>query len=167
MNVLHLFFMYTLFVALVLPTLAKSNIIEEENNSTDPNYDEALLEEFELGTKNDFLENPSTDSTDQYSKVGRFLLQKKRAHRLTCNKFPRVCHAKGSPGPHCCKKKCVNVLKDRINCGLCGKKCKYGEICCNGKCVNLFFSKKHCGSCNKKCSNGSLCVFGLCNYASP
>ncbi|KAJ6892480.1 hypothetical protein NC651_025623 [Populus alba x Populus x berolinensis] len=80
--------------------------------------------------------------------------------------FPRICQAKGSPGPHCCKKKCVNVLADRLNCGLCGKKCKYNEICCNGKCVNPSFNRRHCGACNNSCGgNGNLCVLGLCNYA--
>ncbi|OVA03411.1 Stigma-specific protein Stig1 [Macleaya cordata] len=82
-----------------------------------------------------------------------------------CNKFPMICQAKGSPGPHCCKKKCVNVLKDRQNCGLCGKKCKYTEICCRGKCVNPSFDKRHCGGCSNRCNGDGFCAFGLCNYA--
>ncbi|KAJ8754904.1 hypothetical protein K2173_015416 [Erythroxylum novogranatense] len=100
--------------------------------------------------------------------VGRILAQRKpmkRRRSLTCNKFPRICHAKGSPGPDCCKKKCVNVLGDRMNCGACGKKCKYNEMCCNGKCVNPSFSRSHCGGCHNRCQNGGFCAFGLCNYA--
>ncbi|XVF57501.1 hypothetical protein PTKIN_Ptkin06aG0210400 [Pterospermum kingtungense] len=99
---------------------------------------------------------------------GRSLLQKKRTRsrrNMTCNKYPRICHARGSPGPQCCKKKCVNISMDRLNCGKCGKKCKYNEMCCEGKCVNPSFNRKHCGGCNNRCSNGGLCVFGLCNYA--
>ncbi|KAK9089730.1 hypothetical protein Scep_028812 [Stephania cephalantha] len=111
------------------------------------------------------------DDSSEYSSSlhdhSRFLAQKKpkRPRRLTCNKFPRICGAKGSPGPHCCKKRCVNVLIDRNNCGMCGKKCKYNQICCGGKCVNPSFNKKHCGGCNNRCESGGFCAFGLCNYA--
>uniref|UniRef100_A0A2C9W761 Stigma-specific STIG1-like protein 1 n=1 Tax=Manihot esculenta TaxID=3983 RepID=A0A2C9W761_MANES len=110
------------------------------------------------------------DETSEFSaehRFGRILIQRKRKARarMSCKKFPRICHAKGSPGPYCCKKKCVNVLRDRFNCGACGKKCKYNQICCNGKCVNPSFNRRHCGGCNNKCKNGSFCAFGLCNYA--
>ncbi|OMO60298.1 Stigma-specific protein Stig1 [Corchorus capsularis] len=117
-------------------------------------------------------DNDATSETEQVSDLsddieteGRLLLQKKRTKRLTCNKFPKICRAKGSPGPQCCKKKCVNILIDRQNCGKCGKKCKFSEICCKGKCVNPSFNRKHCGGCNNKCNNGGSCVFGLCDYA--
>ncbi|KAI3419275.1 uncharacterized protein J3R85_013271 [Psidium guajava] len=88
----------------------------------------------------------------------------------TCNKYPRICRAKGSPGPDCCKKKCVNVSTDRLNCGMCGHKCKYSEICCKGHCVNPMSDKKHCGGCNNECkrkkgSSSSSCVYGMCSYA--
>ncbi|GMJ05074.1 hypothetical protein like AT1G11925 [Hibiscus trionum] len=106
------------------------------------------------------------DSSEYASDEGhRWPLQKKRSRRVTYKKFPAICHAKGSPGPQCCKKKCVNILKDRQNCGKCGKKCKYNEICCKGKCVNPSFNAKHCGGCNNRCGNGEFCVLGLCNYA--
>ncbi|KHN40868.1 Putative pectate lyase 2 [Glycine soja] len=49
---------------------------------------------------------------------------------MTCDKYPRVCRAKGSEGPDCCKRKCVNVSNDRNNCGMCGKRCKYSQVCC-------------------------------------
>ncbi|KAL4628320.1 hypothetical protein ACB092_05G229000 [Castanea dentata] len=97
--------------------------------------------------------------------TSRFLAQKNARVVMTCDKYPRVCHAKGSPGRDCCKKKCVNVLTDRLNCGKCGKKCKYSEICCKGECVNSRSNKKHCGSCGNKCKKGNVCVYGMCSYA--
>ncbi|EXB63291.1 hypothetical protein L484_000953 [Morus notabilis] len=116
------------------------------------------------------LENYSTNrdklesSSDQMQHFSVFS-PRKHTRRLTCNRFPRICRAKGSPGPSCCKKKCVNLLRDRHNCGKCGKKCKYSQICCNGKCVNPSFNKRHCGGCNNRCSSGGLCAFGLCSYS--
>ncbi|KAF8030215.1 hypothetical protein BT93_E2609 [Corymbia citriodora subsp. variegata] len=100
--------------------------------------------------------------------TGRLLAEATTNSRtvLTCNKYPRICRAKGSPGPDCCNKKCVNVNTDRLNCGACGHKCRYSEICCKGQCVNAMFDKKHCGACNNKCKRkGSACVYGMCSYA--
>ncbi|CAN4116659.1 unnamed protein product [Withania somnifera] len=85
---------------------------------------------------------------------------------MTCNMNPMICWAKGSPGPFCCKTKCVNVLMDKQNCGFCGNKCKYNEACCKGQCVNTLFHKRHCGSCNNKCQKGSSCAYGMCDYAN-
>ncbi|KAJ4975502.1 hypothetical protein NE237_000608 [Protea cynaroides] len=96
----------------------------------------------------------------------RFLKEKSSPRKkMTCNKYPRICRAKGSPGHDCCNKKCVNVSTDRHNCRVCGKKCSYNEICCGGKCVNPSSDKKHCGGCSNKCKKGSSCVIGICNYA--
>ncbi|CAL1354164.1 unnamed protein product [Linum trigynum] len=98
--------------------------------------------------------------------VSRFLAQKRKmpAERLNWNEFPRICFARGSPGSHCCKK-CVDVLKEHLNCGRCGNKCKYNETCCNGKCVNPFFNKPHCGGCDKSVcwqwQGEFLCVWAL------
>lgn len=98
--------------------------------------------------------------------VSRFLAQQNlAAANMTCNKFPRICRLKSSPGPDCCNKKCVNVKTDRLNCGMCGYKCKYTDTCCNGKCVNSSFDRRHCGGCKKKCKKGELCVYGMCSYA--
>ncbi|OAY84237.1 hypothetical protein ACMD2_05433 [Ananas comosus] len=39
-----------------------------------------------------------------------------------------VFFASGSPGPDCCKRRCVNVMTDGLNCGRCGAKqvrCSY------------------------------------------
>ncbi|KAM7280690.1 hypothetical protein ACFE04_007824 [Oxalis oulophora] len=85
--------------------------------------------------------------------------------KKTCHKHPRICHIKGSPGRHCCKKKCVNVKIDIFNCGKCGKKCKLPDVCCKGKCVNPWNNRRHCGGCGNKCSKGDSCTYGFCNYA--
>ncbi|KAF5185239.1 Stigma-specific stig1 family protein, partial [Thalictrum thalictroides] len=53
--------------------------------------------------------------------ASRFLAQQK-PKKQSCDKFPRICRSKGSPGPDCCKKKCVNVKTDGLNCGMCGNK---------------------------------------------
>ena len=106
----------------------------------------------------------SEETTSSLRGANRFLAQKIRAV-MTCDKYPRACRAKGSPGPDCCKKKCVNVTIDRLNCGMCGKKCKYPEICCNGQCVNAMSNKKNCGGCSNRCKKGSKCQYGMCSYA--
>ncbi|KAL8136852.1 hypothetical protein V2J09_002853 [Rumex salicifolius] len=87
------------------------------------------------------------------------------AGRMTCDRYPRVCHVRGSAGPDCCKKKCVDVKSDRLNCGMCGNKCRYPEVCCKGTCVNPLRDRKHCGSCGNKCRRGSFCDYGMCSYA--
>ncbi|WOG85350.1 hypothetical protein DCAR_0104538 [Daucus carota subsp. sativus] len=94
--------------------------------------------------------------------MGRFLADRPRAWR-TCDKYPRVCSNKGSPGPDCCKKQCVNVMSDEANCGRCGKKCRYHETCCKGRCVNTSRDEKNCGGCKKRCKRGSSCVYGMCH----
>jgi len=97
--------------------------------------------------------------------ISRFLAQQNLLANMTCNKFPRICRRESSPGPDCCNKKCVNVKTDRLNCGMCGYKCKYTGICCNGKCVDSSFDRSHCGGCKKKCKKGKFCVYGMCGYA--
>nr|XP_023891983.1 stigma-specific STIG1-like protein 3 [Quercus suber]XP_023923034.1 stigma-specific STIG1-like protein 3 [Quercus suber] len=110
-------------------------------------------------------EDDETQEAISLRGTSRFLAQKNARVVMTCDKYPRVCRAKGSPGRDCCKKKCVNLLTDRLNCGKCGKKCKYSEICCKGECVNPRSNKKHCGSCGNKCKKGNVCVYGMCSYA--
>ncbi|KAJ4808214.1 hypothetical protein LUZ62_020780 [Rhynchospora pubera] len=83
----------------------------------------------------------------------------------TCDKFPEVCQAKGSTGPNCCKKKCVNFMADNLNCGWCGRRCWYGQTCCGGNCIDVMFNQWNCGACKNKCKNGSFCNFGMCSYA--
>ncbi|KAK9938594.1 hypothetical protein M0R45_015322 [Rubus argutus] len=149
---------------LLLLSLFASNI------GANLSVDEELQDNYQEATIDDSLNSPENESESNSSFLhgnGRSLRQKMRTRtvRMTCNKFPRICYTKGSPGPHCCKKKCVNVLTDRVNCGKCGKKCKYSEVCCKGKCVNPSFNRSHCGGCNNRCQVGGFCAFGLCNYA--
>ncbi|ONK66684.1 uncharacterized protein A4U43_C06F10900 [Asparagus officinalis] len=84
---------------------------------------------------------------------------------MTCDKFPRVCRATGSPGPDCCRKHCVDVMIDNLNCGECGMKCRYGEACCSGNCVNIMYDAKNCGGCKIRCKKGNFCKYGMCSYA--
>ncbi|KAL2341314.1 hypothetical protein Fmac_009254 [Flemingia macrophylla] len=94
----------------------------------------------------------------------RFLAQNGRV-ALTCDNNPKICLVKGSAGPDCCAKKCVNFSTDRLNCGRCGKKCSFGKMCCEGKCVNPKTNEKHCGKCGNKCNAKGSCVYGMCSYA--
>ncbi|XP_057512567.1 stigma-specific STIG1-like protein 1 [Actinidia eriantha] len=120
-------------------------------------------ENYETTETYDYLLHESQEQTSLRG-ANRLLAQRTSA-TMTCNKYPRLCRAKGSPGPDCCKKRCVNVMTDRLNCGQCGNKCKYTEICCKGQCVNPRNNKRHCGGCDNKCKKGSMCVYGMCSYA--
>ncbi|KAH7545706.1 stigma-specific STIG1-like protein 3 [Ziziphus jujuba] len=124
------------------------------------------LDDHENGSDNTLLETQETSSSSTTSLrgVSRFLAQQNLAVNMTCEKFPRVCRLKNSNGPGCCKKKCVNVKTDRLNCGMCRNKCKYNEICCKGNCVNASFDRGNCGGCNNKCKKGEFCAYGMCNY---
>ena len=93
--------------------------------------------------------------------ASRFLAGQRR--RLTCDSHPQACESKGNT--ICCNKKCVNVKTDKLNCGACGKKCKFSEICCNGRCVNPSANKNHCGGCGNSCQEGGFCAFGMCSYS--
>ncbi|KAM5588768.1 protein GRIM REAPER-like [Rosa sericea] len=104
-------------------------------------------------------ESEMQEATTSLRGVSRFLTSQQN---LTCNKFPRVCRLKKSPGPDCCKKKCVNVKTDKLNCGFCGRKCKQTEICCKGKCVNVKTDKLNCGVCGYKCKYPGICCKGKC-----
>ncbi|XP_044497722.1 stigma-specific STIG1-like protein 1 [Mangifera indica] len=130
----------TLFFALISATLLTVNVAATVTNP------DAYTEELSTSLRG----------------VSRLLAQQ----NMTCDKFPRVCRQmKSSRGPDCCKRKCVNVKTDKLNCGMCGYKCKYTEICCKGQCVNASFDERNCGGCNEKCKKGEYCVYGMCNYA--
>jgi len=157
MKSLKIFLLLAMLMALAYTlsaTTEEDSFVAIENDDDSTNEDENTDLPW-LGTQ---------ETTSSLRGANRFLAQKTRA-AMTCNKYPRVCRAKGSPGPDCCKKKCVNVLTDRLNCGMCGKKCKYAEICCKGHCVKPMSNKKHCGGCNNKCKKGNACVYGMCSYA--
>ncbi|CAN8305410.1 unnamed protein product [Cochlearia groenlandica] len=100
-------------------------------------------------------------ATSQRSKNGN----KGVSATLTCNQSSKVCRLKGSLGRDCCRKRCVDLRTNNLNCGRCGKSCLYSEICCKGYCVNIMFDKRHCGGCFQKCNKGRSCAYGMCNYA--
>lgn len=129
-----------------------------------PSNEQALPPQTDHSDDQIEAESQELDSSDGSS--SRFLAQSyNNRYRMTCNKFPRVCWVPGSPGPDCCKKQCVNVTKDRRNCGRCGRKCKYSEICCRGQCVNPMSNEFHCGGCFNRCKKGDTRAYGMCNCA--
>ncbi|KAL3850892.1 hypothetical protein ACJIZ3_012774 [Penstemon smallii] len=146
MKYLKFIFLLTTIMSLAINSLLVESNYELYNNDEDMHY-------------------PETAEPTSLRGVSRFFPQRARFAFSTCNRYPRVCRVKGSPGPDCCKRGCVNVGKDRLNCGKCGHKCKYSEFCCKGKCINPFTDKKHCGGCNSKCKKGSTCMYGMCSYA--
>ncbi|CAK7351445.1 unnamed protein product [Dovyalis caffra] len=152
MKFLKLFFLLTMLISLAI-TL-----------SATPSEEESFLDFGNEDEENADLPQPENQETASSFRGTNRILSQKRGF-MTCNKYPRVCRIKGSPGPDCCKRKCVNVMTDKLNCGRCGKKCKYPEICCKGQCVNPMSNKKHCGGCRNKCKKGSTCQYGMCSYA--
>ncbi|KAG6776940.1 hypothetical protein POTOM_016731 [Populus tomentosa] len=60
--------------------------------------------------------------------LGRVLAQQNTIANSTCNKLPRICRLKRSPGPDCCNKKCVDVKTDRFNCGMIVMMILFGEM---------------------------------------
>lgn len=138
---------FILFVIVTTSTIFATSVMEDDNS-----------------VDLDHVPITTTEPSSLLRQTGRFLADKPRAWR-TCDKYPRVCNNKGSPGPDCCKKQCVNVMSDKANCGKCGKKCKYSESCCKGQCVNTLKDKKNCGGCKNRCKKGSSCVYGMCSYA--
>ncbi|KAJ6999404.1 hypothetical protein D5086_003755 [Populus alba] len=152
MKFLKIFFLLAMLMSLAI------------NLSATPSEEESFLDFDNEDEENSDLPQPENqETTSSLRGANRFLAQTRGV--MTCDKYPRVCRVKGSPGPDCCKKKCVNVMTDRLNCGMCGKKCKYPEICCKGQCVNPMSDKKNCGGCGNKCKKGSKCQYGMCSYA--
>ncbi|KAL3377564.1 hypothetical protein AABB24_003796 [Solanum stoloniferum] len=168
MDFLKIFFLLAIIMAsFTILSVASSSVDKlEEKMSVKNNH---MVESFEVSL------NETDESSSSIQGVSRFLGHKSpyyykskiiQKRMNTCNKNPRICRAKGSPGPFCCNKKCVNVFADRQNCGYCGRKCRYNETCCNGQCVNTLFHKRHCGGCGNKCQKGNACVYGMCSYAN-
>lgn len=131
--------------------LATILIVATASSETAPSKEESLV------NHEDGRLNNSLNDGERYD-YGRGM-------RMTCDKYPRVCRVRGSKGPDCCGKTCVNVWTDRNNCGRCGHICKHSEICCRGKCVNPMWNKYHCGGCGNICHHGDSCVYGICSYS--
>ncbi|XP_047313053.1 stigma-specific STIG1-like protein 3 [Impatiens glandulifera] len=142
-----LFFIWAMILLMALVATSLATKVEKESRVDD---DEVLVKE--------------EKTLISLRGISRFLSQKDWRPPMTCNKYPRVCRTKGSPGPDCCKKKCVNVKIDKVNCGKCGKKCKYMEVCCKGKCIQPLKDKNNCGKCGNKCKKGTKCAYGMCHY---
>ena len=149
MNSLNLLLSIAVLVALLIIAVASTEV--EHNGKSNYNSDD---HHYFHGKKRP----PSFDH------VPHFPWKKPRAI-MTCDEYPSVCRARGSPGPDCCNNRCVNVKMDIFNCGTCGLRCQFPEICCNGECVNTMNDSSHCGSCYAMCTGGSTCIFGMCNYA--
>ncbi|CAN4083752.1 unnamed protein product [Withania somnifera] len=171
MNFMKLFILLSIIMATLSVAASSVDELDEEMPVKDDNEVDNMVDSFEVPLD----ETDDDESSSSIRGASRFLLAHKSPYyyklkiirnRMTCNKNPRICRAKGSPGPFCCKKKCVNVFTDRQNCGVCGKKCRYNETCCRGHCVNTLFHKRHCGGCGNKCQQGSACVYGMCSYAN-
>ncbi|XP_008782254.1 stigma-specific STIG1-like protein 1 [Phoenix dactylifera] len=143
------FFIMALAMAFATSLAFATTSINEEQPTMAPSSDEVFSE----------------DESSPVTGTSRFLAQYKPRATMTCDRFPRICRAKGSSGPDCCKKKCVNVMKDNLNCGQCGLRCRYGTTCCSGRCVNVMFDPQNCGGCKNRCKKGSFCSHGMCNYA--
>jgi hypothetical protein len=156
MKFLKIFFLLAMVLGCLAITLSATPSSEEDQSSLDfiNNDDEG---------NSDLPWPENEETTSSLRGANRFLAQTRAV--MTCDKYPRVCRVIGSPGPDCCKKKCVNVITDRLNCGMCGNKCRYPEICCKGQCVNPMSNKKNCGGCSNKCKKGSTCQYGMCSYA--
>jgi hypothetical protein len=80
-----------------------------------------------------------------------------------------------------CNGKCVNLKKNRRNCGACAHKCSDNEICvhgvctacapgtsrCGNKCVDLGNDSSNCGSCGNVCPEPLVCIDGECQLVIP
>ncbi|CAK8567226.1 unnamed protein product [Lathyrus sativus] len=87
-----------------------------------------------------------------------------------CSTRPWICStAPFPPKSVCCGNRCVDIAKDRNNCGLCGVNCPFNWQCCNRLCVNINVSPFNCGGCGRICPIGSLCRFGICvtSFVNP
>lgn len=103
---------------------------------------------------------------------GRFLsdiVVRKCEHCDPKSRYNNACSGVSGNGGkslvRCCKKQCLDILRDINNCGECGQKCKHGELCFRGVCTSVVSNTYHCGKCCNKCKAGIKCELGSCSYA--
>ncbi|KAH0866391.1 hypothetical protein HID58_083602 [Brassica napus] len=60
-----------------------------------------------------------------------------RTSAMTCDKSPKVCRLKGSSGRDCCRKRCVDLRTNKLNCGRCGKSCQRSSAIPKYHLINL------------------------------
>ena len=85
-------------------------------------------------------------------------------------------------GQELCGNICVDVQRDRENCGACGTACADGEVCvagacavscpapqteCDGACVDTETDSRNCGGCGLDCDRGEDCIAGACVVVCP
>jgi hypothetical protein len=75
---------------------------------------------------------------------------------------------------------CVDVTKDKANCGACGSACSATQTCsnsacscgpgqsaCGSACVNLSDNSLNCGACGSACGANQVCTAGACANLVP
>ncbi|CAN4083753.1 unnamed protein product [Withania somnifera] len=129
------------FACTLSASVQEQTMLKEDQDKN--NMDETVKDTQETTVKGS-RSNSIANEKIHFWKVHEKIFDKKI---ITCSKKPKICLSKGSPGPFCCKNKCVNFVIDKENCGFCGKKCKFNEICCKGFCVNALFGKQYAGHC--------------------
>lgn len=96
--------------------------------------------------------------------------KKKKKKKKKKDKDKDGCKQNCGGGTLCCGESCVDVTRDRNNCGACGTQCLTGQYCINAtcvpcedpyalctslgveRCVDLRSDPKNCGSCEFPCS---------------
>jgi len=63
------------------------------------------------------------------------------------------------PGQKMCGNECVDLSKDRYNCGACGNTCLTGEFCFGGDCMPC---SDECTEGEKRCAPGSNNMYQVC-----
>ena len=81
-----------------------------------------------------------------------------------------------------CEQQCVDLQRNALNCGACGRRCANAESCmmgacrvscpsgqdaCSGVCVNQQSNALNCGACGNRCPMGQSCASGGCVAGCP
>ena len=73
-----------------------------------------------------------------------------------------ICALVCPDGESCCAGVCLATQTDNANCGACGKNCAAQQTCCGGACVNTQVNESHCGTCDTPCGARQICCGGEC-----